>query len=279
MTRPVALIAALLVAGALPAWGEELRITITKTDCARLMRHQPSADVAFKPGEGVRGRKVAPADLPGSGSGIAILPDMLEIPITINPINYGERLTAQKARADAAKAVTANDKAIAAAQAGGTTLAAEKAALDATYTAYMARYTEAQNRVVALTGGTSPTTAQSAVRAQQLEEVRRHYLESATYTKLVAERSAKAAAIAANDAAIATGQASKTTLRTAYDETEYAATAAESGAAAKGLDKVGTTVGVVKYDFAKGTFTLNGQPLGSPEQQELAEKCRSVTVR
>jgi hypothetical protein len=41
-------------------------ITVTATDCQRLVRYQPSADVAYKPGVDVNGKPVAPADLPGS---------------------------------------------------------------------------------------------------------------------------------------------------------------------------------------------------------------------
>lgn len=41
-------------------------ITVTATDCQRLVRHQPSGDVAYKPGVDVNGNPVAPADLPGS---------------------------------------------------------------------------------------------------------------------------------------------------------------------------------------------------------------------
>jgi len=67
--------------------GEPLRIVISKVDCSRLLRHTPSADVAYKPGEGAGGRKVAPADLPGSGADAVpgLLPDVLEIPLDIKP--------------------------------------------------------------------------------------------------------------------------------------------------------------------------------------------------
>lgn len=41
-------------------------ITVTATDCQRLVAHQPAADVAYKPGVDVNGNAVAPADLPGS---------------------------------------------------------------------------------------------------------------------------------------------------------------------------------------------------------------------
>ena len=41
-------------------------ITVKASDCQRLVRHQPSADVAYQPGVDVNGNAVAPADLPGS---------------------------------------------------------------------------------------------------------------------------------------------------------------------------------------------------------------------
>lgn len=39
-------------------------LVVGKEDCKRLLGHQPAPDVAFQPGIDVRGRKVAPADLP-----------------------------------------------------------------------------------------------------------------------------------------------------------------------------------------------------------------------
>lgn len=67
---------------------EPLRITITKVDCRRLVRHMPSGDVAYRPGVDVKGREVAPADLPGSaGPAMAnLLPDVLEIPLNVKPL-------------------------------------------------------------------------------------------------------------------------------------------------------------------------------------------------
>lgn len=65
-----------------------VRITITKTDCSRLVRHMPTDDVTYRPGEGVKGRRVAPADMPGSGANAIpnLVPDVLEIPIDIMPM-------------------------------------------------------------------------------------------------------------------------------------------------------------------------------------------------
>ena len=66
-----------------------VRITITKTDCSRLVRHFPADDVIHRPGgESVRGKPVAPADLPGSGGAAMsnLVPDVLEIPLNIKPL-------------------------------------------------------------------------------------------------------------------------------------------------------------------------------------------------
>jgi hypothetical protein len=70
-----ALIAVILLAvasGALPMAAQ----TIAERDCRRLERHVPAADVAYRPGVDVRGRRVAPADLTPSA---AIVPERLAI--------------------------------------------------------------------------------------------------------------------------------------------------------------------------------------------------------
>jgi hypothetical protein len=59
-----ACLAACLVLAAAPAWAQ--KVTITGIDCRKLIRHQPSADVAYKPGVDARGRPVAPADINGA---------------------------------------------------------------------------------------------------------------------------------------------------------------------------------------------------------------------
>lgn len=41
-------------------------ITVKPRDCHRLVAHQPSGDVAYKPGVDAYGRPVKPADLPGT---------------------------------------------------------------------------------------------------------------------------------------------------------------------------------------------------------------------
>lgn len=56
----------LIAAGARAGAPEVVTVTITKSDCQRLVKHVPAPDVAYRPGVDVRGRPVAPADLDGA---------------------------------------------------------------------------------------------------------------------------------------------------------------------------------------------------------------------
>jgi len=56
-------------------------IKISKRDCLRVIAHQPSADVEYKPGVDARGNPVRSADLPGSA--IIEAPDSITIPLTL----------------------------------------------------------------------------------------------------------------------------------------------------------------------------------------------------
>ena len=58
------------------------KLTVSKKDCAGIVAHAPSADVAYKPGTDVHGRKVTPADL-GGGSPLK-LPKEITIDIGID---------------------------------------------------------------------------------------------------------------------------------------------------------------------------------------------------
>ncbi|BAI72765.1 hypothetical protein AZL_021270 [Azospirillum sp. B510] len=50
--------------------------------CQRLTRHVPAADVEYKPGVDVKGRPVAPADLPGSAGTQPPIP--IDLPLSID---------------------------------------------------------------------------------------------------------------------------------------------------------------------------------------------------
>ena len=81
---------------ALPAFAETRTITVTQADCRNLVMHRPDASVAYTPDVTADGRRVAPANLPGSGSGIK-LPKSFSLPIRIDlkerfglPANNGQ---------------------------------------------------------------------------------------------------------------------------------------------------------------------------------------------
>ena len=57
-------------------------LKVSKRDCNRLVKHQPSADVAYKAGVDVRGKKVKSADADGTVK--LDLPEEITIPITFD---------------------------------------------------------------------------------------------------------------------------------------------------------------------------------------------------
>ncbi len=81
MRKSLVIIAALALGLPASAAGGAGTLAMSKKDCRKLVRHQPSADVAYRPGVDVRGRRVAPADL-GGGTSIAI-PKEIVIPISV----------------------------------------------------------------------------------------------------------------------------------------------------------------------------------------------------
>lgn len=67
---------------------DEFRVTMTKKDCKRVVKHAPADDVAYQPGVDSRGNAVAPADIPGSQMQFD-LPDDIEFDLALNPFDYG----------------------------------------------------------------------------------------------------------------------------------------------------------------------------------------------
>ena len=73
----------LLGAAASPAAAQEvLQVSITKADCARLVKHVPAPDAAYQPGVDVYGNPVAPAELNG-GTRIE-LPETITLDIEVD---------------------------------------------------------------------------------------------------------------------------------------------------------------------------------------------------
>ena len=80
--RPAVRLAVLLacLAWAGPAAAEDA-LTVNHTDCLKIVKHVPAADVAYQPGVDVRGRPVVSADVAGSNP-IAV-PKDFTIDITV----------------------------------------------------------------------------------------------------------------------------------------------------------------------------------------------------
>jgi hypothetical protein len=85
------------------AGADPVVITISKHDCSRLIAHYPSPDVAYRPGVDVRGRPVASAEADPARADFArrLMPDVLEFPLTINPVTFNKARAAAKAQASA----------------------------------------------------------------------------------------------------------------------------------------------------------------------------------
>lgn len=74
---------AIIVAGGF-ARAADTKAKISGRDCKRLIQHQASSDVNYKPGVDVRGRQVAGADVAG---GMKLkLPKTVEFDIAFNPL-------------------------------------------------------------------------------------------------------------------------------------------------------------------------------------------------
>ena len=65
---------------------ESQTLYVTRQDCRQLVAHHPDPGVEYKPGVDVRGKYVAPADLPGQNN--FALPDKVEFDLRLNPLAY-----------------------------------------------------------------------------------------------------------------------------------------------------------------------------------------------
>lgn len=64
------------------ALAQNQALSISVTDCQRIVSHKPSADVEYRPGVDVHGKAVVPADL-GGGYGMT-LPESIDIQIGVD---------------------------------------------------------------------------------------------------------------------------------------------------------------------------------------------------
>ena len=76
------LVAAMTLLAPTAALAQNQALSISVSDCQRIVSHRPSADVEYKAGVDVHGKAVVPADV-GGGYGIT-LPDTVDIQIGID---------------------------------------------------------------------------------------------------------------------------------------------------------------------------------------------------
>jgi hypothetical protein len=265
---------------------EPLMVRISKTDCQRVVRHQASADVAYKPGVDVRGKAVAPADANG---GFTIpLPDVFEFNITKDLTAYlggaEDKLAADKAAAIAAeRSVAATNAAVTSAE---TSLSGAETAYDAAVAAATVAQANADAAPNDATLAATAATAQAAAASAESNL-------AATQTAFDATRSAASAdnvatALAQSQAALAaakqtgyTPDAAATTesetAAQAASDAEAADTAAQQAAetVAKSADMT-LNVGTVRYNISTGAMTFNGQSLTGESEADLAAQCRAM---
>lgn len=251
---------------------EPLMVRISKPDCQRVVRHQASADVAYKPGVDVRGNAVAPAD--ASGGFTIPLPDVFEFNITKDLTAYlggaEDKLAADKAAAIAAeRSVAATDAALTSAE---TSLAGAETAYDAAVAAAAAAPNDTDLAAAAASAETNLAATQTAYDA----------------TQTAASADNVATALAQSQAALAAAkQTGYTPDAAATTESDTAAqAAADAEAADTAALKAGETVaksadmtlnvGTVRYDISTGAMTFNGQSLTGESEADLAAQCRAM---
>ncbi|MBI5165781.1 MAG: hypothetical protein HY985_17995 [Magnetospirillum sp.] len=262
------------------ASGAEEKVVITRADCQRIVRHVPGADVAYQPGVDVHGRKVVGADLPDSGNVIAqkMIPEVLEIPITINPVNWAERNAAnkQKAAAEAAIAASAQAKVTAAAELGTltgqrTTLLAQSTTLASELTTLNTTLATMQAEVAAGTRfryNKEYLAAQSAVTAKQAE--------IATNTSALATN---ATALATRNAVLDPAAAQLTTLTTQQTTLQTQATTLTTE-----LATLSATLATLQAEVTAGTrFRYNKEYLAAQsavtaKQAEIATNTSAIAT-
>ncbi len=262
------------------------KVRITKRDCRRLVRHQASADVAYKPGVDVRGNPVVDADV---NDGFTVpLPDIYEFNVTKDLSAYldgpEDQLAADKAAAIALeRSVTATDVAVFSA---ALSLSGAQTVSDTDATAAKAAQTATDaapnNAALATAATTAQATATTAAAGLAQTQSAYDATQTAAASDDVSGALTNAQAILA--AAKATGYTQNATASTASTTATQAASdstsadtaalnAAEVVAKSEGMT---LNVGTVRFDIKTGAMTFNGQPLTNASEAELAAQCQAM---
>ncbi|MDA0703364.1 MAG: hypothetical protein O3A96_09040 [Proteobacteria bacterium] len=256
-------------------------VTVARDDCAQVVRHEPAADVAYRPGEDAKARAVAPADL---GGGLQWRPpETFTFAITIDPIDYQRRRQLQLDREALAEELAMNadeEAALEAAQVGleatAESLATTQAGLEAEEAATLSDFAASAQTIVDNTGGDNPTAAQLTARSTRLQQLETTTFDDPDYIDIQERRALNAQAIAENDADMAASAQDLAATRSdgltlAGDDATLGAEAA--AIAAKGVE-ASMTVGTVT--LRDGRAFLDGMPLDSSGQAALEAACREI---
>ncbi|MEX0694654.1 MAG: hypothetical protein WD075_09440 [Rhodospirillales bacterium] len=251
---------------------EPLMVRISKPDCQRVVRHQASADVAYKPGVDVRGNAVAPAE--ASGGFTIPLPDVFEFNITRDLAAYlggaEDKLAADKAAAIAGeRSVSATDAALASAE---TSLAGAETAYDAAVAAATAAPNDAALAAAAASAETNLAATQTAYDATQTA-ASADDVSSALTQSQAALAAAKQTGYIPDAAATTESETASQAAADAEAADKAALQAAET--VAKSSDMT-LNIGTVRYDIRSGAMTFNGQPLTGQSEADLAAQCRAM---
>lgn len=248
------------------------KVRITKRDCQRIVRHQASADVAYKPGVDVRGNPVVPAD--ASGGFTIPLPDVFEFNITKDLTAYldgpEEQLAADKAAAIAAeRSVAATNAAV---ESAALSLAGAETAYNAAVAAAAASPNDAALAAAAATAEAGLAATQTAYDAAQTAAT-----SDDVSSALSAAETAKTTAEAIGYTPDATATTASETATQAAQDSEAAdaaaLAAAETVAKSAGMS---LNIGTVRFNINTGEMTFNGKPLTDVSEGELAARCRAM---
>ncbi|MEQ9488341.1 MAG: hypothetical protein RIM72_05020 [Alphaproteobacteria bacterium] len=177
---------------------EVLRIRITKRDCRRLAIETRSADVAYQPGVDVRGNAVESADL---HSGFQYtLPDVIEFPITINPVTFQADRREAAARQALADRLAENPVELEALQDAAFNetldgLLADAEEVETELALIQADFDAREAAIIAATGGDTPTNQELVQRNDAIALLEQEVFGSDTFQTLSAQQSALAAQI------------------------------------------------------------------------------------
>lgn len=280
MIRILAILAAVCPSG----FAAAAEAVVSRDDCAQVVRHEPAADVAYRPGEDAQVRAVAPADL---GGGMQWRPpETFTFAITIDPIDYQRRRQLQLDREALAQELAANadeesdlEAAQVALETTAESLARTQAGLESEEAAKLADFEASAQTIVDNTGGDNPTAAQLTARSAQLQQLENNTFDDPDYIDLQERKALNAQAIAENEADLAANAQGLAASRSegltlAGDDATLDAEAA--AIAAKGVE-ASMTVGIVT--FRDGRAYLDGVPLDSSGQAALEAACREFLAR